>query len=167
MLQQLLLSNIKFKVSQTISLQLPRLVQQVPAHTPILPAPGEHRRHHHCHHHLHHHDLQVSLGNLTTTFHQHDHHHCQKKTLLQEKEGVDLPKVAVGVKQFLIIIIQSCCTDGDDIFHIRCNDKTKKAFGNRFVWRWRRRGCFPLNFSFFVVSEILVLQNLVCGILLS
>ena len=106
MLQQLLLSNIKFKVSQTISLQLPRLVQQVPAHTPLLPAPGEHHRHHHCHHHLHRHNLQVSLGNLTTTFHQHDHHHCQKKTLLQEKEGVDLPKVAVGVKQFLFIIIQ-------------------------------------------------------------
>ena len=77
MLQQLLLSNIKFKVSQTLSLQLPRLVQQVPAHTPLLPAPGEHHRHHHCHHHLHRHNLQVSLGNLTTTFHQHDHHHCQ------------------------------------------------------------------------------------------
>ena len=79
------MSNIKFKVSQTISLQLPRLVQQVPAHTPILPSPGEHRRHHHCHHHLHHHDLQVSLGNLTTTFHQHDHHHCQKKTFFRRK----------------------------------------------------------------------------------
>ena len=146
MLQQLLLSNIKFKVSQTISLQLPRLVQQVPAQSPLLPAPGEHHRHHHCHHHLHHHDLQVSLGNLTTTFHQHDHHHCKKKLFFRRKRESTCRKSRwVSNSSSLSSSLISKIV-GDDIFHIRCNDKTKKAFGNRFVWRWRRRGCFPLDF---------------------